>query len=93
MHSIKKTLKSSLMAALVLAATAAPTLAADPTSVTADVLLARPIGLIGTVAGAGAWIATSPFTFVTGSAKDSADVLFWTPANYTFKRGLGDDMS
>ncbi len=90
MQSMRNILKSSLVGATLLAATATPVLAANPVAATADVLLARPIGFLGTVAGAGFWLVTSPFTFVNGTAADNYDLLVKTPADYTFKRPLGE---
>ena len=90
MHSMRKILKSSLVGATLLAAAATPALAANPAAVTADLLVVRPIALIGTVAGAGFWLVTSPFTFINGTAANSYDQLVKTPADYTFKRPLGE---
>jgi hypothetical protein len=88
-------LKSSLAGATLLATAATPALAADPVSpmsVAADIFLARPASFLGTVAGAGFWIVTSPITFLNGNASDTYDLLVQTPADYTFKRPLGEDL-
>lgn len=90
MSSIRKRLATTLLGAALLGTAASPATAGDPTSVTADILLARPIGFVGTVVGAAAFVATSPFTFVAGTARDSAQLLVRKPADYTFKRRLGD---
>ncbi len=92
MSSVSKIFKSSLVGISLLAATATPTLAIEPASATADILLARPIGLVGTVAGAGFWFATSPFTLINGTAEESYALLVQTPLDYTFKRPLGDGL-
>ena len=95
MHSMGRILKSSLAGATLLATAATPALAADPVSpmsVAADIFLARPASFLGTVAGAGFWIVTSPITFLNGNASDTYDLLVQTPADYTFKRPLGEDL-
>ncbi len=79
MPSMSKILKSSLVGATLLAATATPALAANPVAATADVLVVRPISFLGTVAGAGFWAVTSPFTFINGTAAENYDLLVKTP--------------
>ncbi len=90
MYSMSKILKSSLVGATLLAATATPALAVNPAAATVDVLVVRPISFVATVAGAGFWVVTSPFTFINGTASDSYDQLVKTPADYTFRRPLGE---
>ena len=90
MHSMSKILKSSLVGATLLAAAATPALAANPAEATVDVLVVRSISFVGTVAGAGFWLVTSPFTFINGTASENYDLLVKTPADYTFKRPLGE---
>jgi hypothetical protein len=88
-------LKFSLAGATLLATAATPALAVDPVSpmsVAADIFLARPASFLGTVAGTGFWIVTSPITFLNGNASDTYDLLVQTPADYTFKRPLGEDL-
>ena len=92
MQAMRKILKSSLIGATLLAATATPALAANPAAVTADLLVVRPIGFVGTVAGAGLWVVTSPFTFINGTAAENYDLLVKTPGEYTFKRPLGEGL-
>ena len=90
MQSMSKILKTSLVGATLLAAATTPALAANPVAATADIIVARPISFLGTVAGAGVWLVTSPFTFVNGAAAENFDLLVKTPADYTFKRPLGE---
>ena len=102
MYSLKKSLKSSLLGASMLAAATTPALAADsvsPVAVATDIFLARPASFLGTVAGAGFWLITSPITFpppppspLNGNASDTYELLVQTPADYTFKRPLGKDL-
>ena len=55
-----------------------------------DALLLRPLGLVATVLGTAAFIATLPFSLPTQSADDAANVLVVKPAAYTFARPLGE---
>ena len=90
MYSMSKILKSSLVGATLLAATATPALAVNPAAATVDVLVVRPISFVATVAGAGFWVVTSPFTFINGTAAENYDLLVKTPGEYTFTRPLGE---
>jgi ABC-type sugar transport system substrate-binding protein len=90
MHSISNTIKTTLISATLLAATATPTLAVSPAAAAVDVLVARPIGFLGTALGAAFWTVTSPFTFINGTAGEDYDLLVKTPGGYTFKRPLGE---
>ncbi len=95
MYSLKKSLKSSLLGASMLAAATTPALAADsvsPVAVATDIFLARPASFLGTVAGAGFWLITSPITYLNGNASDTYELLVQTPADYTFKRPLGKNL-
>ncbi|MDF3819901.1 hypothetical protein P3G55_08330 [Leptospira sp. 96542] len=55
-----------------------------------DLVLARPMGLVGTVLGTGAFIVASPFTLLSGTFIQSGKRLVLYPAKFTFTRGLGD---
>ena len=55
-----------------------------------DGFLLRPLGLVATVLGTAAFIATLPFSLPTRSADDAAEVLVVKPATYTFARPLGE---
>lgn len=90
MFSLRNTLKSSLIGISLLAASATPALAVEPGPAAADIILGRPIGFVVSIAGAGLWLATSPFTLINGTAKENFDVLVQKPADYTFKRPLGE---
>jgi hypothetical protein len=87
---MSKILKSCLVGATLLVAAATPALAANPVAATADIIVVRPISFLGTVAGAGLWLVTSPFTFINGTAAENHDLLVKTPADDTFKRPLGE---
>jgi hypothetical protein len=63
----------------------------EPTTneVLADGLIARPLGLVGTVIGAAAWVVTLPFTLPSSSTARAADALVTRPGRYTFLRPIG----
>jgi hypothetical protein len=54
-----------------------------------DLVVARPIGLVMTVAGTAAFIISLPFTLLAGSANEAAETLMIGPAKTTFVRCLG----
>ena len=54
-----------------------------------DLLVARPIGIVMTVAGTAAFIVSLPFTLLAGSANEAAETLMVGPAQTTFMRCLG----
>jgi hypothetical protein len=87
-----------LVVALLLAAQSASaaaqqneTLSGDPASdMVIDVLLVRPLGVVGTVLGVALTVVALPFTLPSGSVESSARTLILAPADYTFKRPLGE---
>lgn len=67
------------------------TVTGDPASdMAADLLIVRPLGLVGTVIGAAGFVLSLPFTLPTGSAGNAAHELVRKPFEYTFDRPLGD---
>ena len=56
----------------------------------ADLIVMRPLGLVGTVLGTGIYIVALPFNALTLNFKDPARRLILEPAQYTFTRKLGD---
>jgi hypothetical protein len=54
-----------------------------------DLVVARPVGLVLTVAGTAAFIVSLPFTLLAGSASEAAETLMVGPAKTTFVRCLG----
>lgn len=58
-------------------------------AMTGDLLVARPIGLVMTVAGTAAFLVSLPFTVLAGSVAESAETLVVGPAETTFVRCLG----
>jgi len=63
----------------------------DDISVLLDLVVLRPIGLIGLVAGTVIYVAAIPFTLPTGNIKKSFRALVERPAAYTFTRELGGE--
>ena len=54
-----------------------------------DLVIARPIGIVMTVAGTAAFVISLPFTLLAGSASEAAETLMIGPAKTTFVRCLG----
>ena len=85
------------MLALALAITPLPAGADDPNTVSGDkgtdmlvdIVIMRPLGLAATVIGTALTIVALPFTIPTGSVGDSVREMIVKPAQYTFKRPLG----
>ena len=57
-----------------------------------DLLLARPAGLVATVAGTAVLIVAWPFALLSDSTDAIAQKLVIEPVNYTFARPLGKDL-
>jgi len=96
-------MKTSLPIVAILLATLSATVSAAPADrptprsadVIVDVMLVRPLGLIGTVAGTALLLGFSPFIAMAQVAPPhdafarAADVFVATPACFTFARPLG----
>lgn len=61
-----------------------------PGEMTADALLARPLGLASLVVGFGVFVVSSPFSLMGGNADKAWKALVVTPAQFTFARPLGE---
>lgn len=61
----------------------------DAELMTADVALARPVGVAATVTGLALFVISSPFSALGGNSKEAWESLVVAPADYTFKRPLG----
>ncbi len=61
----------------------------DAGLMTADAALARPVGVVATVAGFALYLVSSPFSALSGNSEEAWQSLVVSPANYTFKRPLG----
>jgi hypothetical protein len=62
----------------------------SPTYVVADVLVARPIALGATVAGAALFVLSLPFAAASHSLKSTSQTLVVAPAKDLFTRPVGD---
>lgn len=60
------------------------------TDMVVDAVIMRPLGLAATVVGTVLTVVALPFTIPSGSVETSARQLILRPADYTFKRPLGD---
>jgi hypothetical protein len=71
----------------------APALAETPKDgmvIVADVLLARPVGLVSIVLGSVMWVVALPFSLPSGSVDTASQLLVVDPCKFTFVRPLGD---
>lgn len=59
----------------------------------ADLVVARPLGLVFTAVGAAVFVVSLPFTAASGGMKDAANSLVVGPAKETFVRCLGCESS
>lgn len=62
----------------------------DGMAIAADVLFARPVGLVSIVAGTAMFIVSLPFAIPSGSVETAGRLLVADPFKYTFERPLGD---
>ncbi len=56
----------------------------------ADVVIARPVGLVSTVVGSAVYVVSLPFSLLGGNEKQAREKLVKEPAEFTFKRPLGE---
>lgn len=56
---------------------------------TADVLIARPLGIVATVLGSAVFVVSLPFSAAGGNVDQAADTLVMGPVRETFLRCLG----
>jgi hypothetical protein len=98
MYKIKKhTLIFLLISALVCVPLGASAFAASQTSneeitgstMTADLLLVRPLGIVATVLGCAVFVVSLPFSALGGNTKQASQKLVKEPAEFTFTRPLG----
>ena len=57
---------------------------------TADLILARPLGIVATVLGCAVFIVSLPFSAIGGNTKEASQKLVKEPGDFTFKRPLGE---
>ncbi len=58
-------------------------------AVVGDILVARPLGFVGTVLGTTAFVVSLPVTLPTHQVDKVGKVLVERPFNYTFERPIG----
>ena len=56
-----------------------------------DMVLMRPLMLVGTAVGAVSFVVTLPFSALGGNVGEAAETLVMEPARYTFVRPLGEN--
>jgi len=61
----------------------------DPYAMVADLVVARPLGVVLTAGGVAVWLVSLPFTLLSGSVNEAAETLIAGPAEATFVRCLG----
>ncbi|MCW9096795.1 MAG: hypothetical protein OQJ93_05350 [Ignavibacteriaceae bacterium] len=57
---------------------------------TADFILARPLGIVATVFGCAVFVVSLPFSALGGNIKQASQKLIQEPASFTFTRPLGE---
>lgn len=57
---------------------------------TADLVLARPLGIVATVVGCAVFVVSLPFSILGGNTKQASEKLIKEPAAFTFARPLGE---
>lgn len=61
----------------------------DPVTMLVDLTLARPLGLVSTLAGLTIFLVASPLSALGGNTDETWSILVAAPANYTFQRPIG----
>jgi hypothetical protein len=99
MSRLKKTIASFfLISSLILgpisweigaAATDNPEGKYDPMTMTIDLVICRPLGLVALLGGTLVFVVSSPFSALGGNIEGAWDSLVVDPAEFTFKRQLG----
>lgn len=59
-------------------------------AIVADLIFARPLGLVATAGGSVLYLVALPFAALSGDYTTPAEALVGEPARYTFTRPLGD---
>ncbi len=79
-----------LFVAITLIAASGPAFAGDAEDIPVDVLVIRPVALVGTVLGTALFVVALPFSIPSGSVKMTAKKLIVEPFKFTFTRPLGE---
>lgn len=61
----------------------------DPAVIIADLVVARPLGLVVTVIGSAIFVVSLPFAALGDNIEETKESLVIIPAEYTFQRPLG----
>ena len=61
-----------------------------PGVMTVDLVLCRPLGFVAMLGGTLIFVVSSPFSALGGNVEEAWDSLVVSPAQYTFKRPLGE---
>jgi hypothetical protein len=80
----------TLFVAIALIAASGPVFGGDAEDIPADVLIVRPLTLVGTVLGTALFVVALPFSIPSGSVKMTAKKLIVEPFKFTFTRPLGE---
>lgn len=64
--------------------------AKDAGVVAMDLLIARPLGILATVAGGAIFLVSLPISAMTGQTRMVYEKMVKEPARYAFKRPIGD---
>ncbi|MHB8769664.1 MAG: hypothetical protein ACYC7J_01560 [Syntrophales bacterium] len=80
----------TLVAAIVLIAISGPAFGSSELDIPVDVLIVRPVTLVGTVLGTALFVVSLPFAIPSGSVKLTAQKMIVAPFKATFTRTLGD---
>jgi hypothetical protein len=89
-------MKKTAIAMLVVCAlivSSAPAFAEPPKDgmvMVADLLFARPVGLVSIVFGSAMWVVALPFSIPSNSVGTAGQLLVVDPCKFTFQRPLGD---
>jgi len=62
----------------------------DPMAMTVDLVFCRPLGFVAMLGGALVFVVSSPFSGLGGNIEGAWDSLVVDPAEFTFKRQLGN---
>lgn len=62
----------------------------SPMAMTVDLVLCRPLGFVAMLGGTLVFVVSSPFSALGGNIEEAWDSLVVNPAEYTFKRPLGE---
>ena len=80
----------TLFVAITLIAASGPAFGGDTEDIPVDILIIRPVTLVGTVVGTALFVVGLPFSIPSGSVGMTAQKLIVAPFNYTFTRPLGE---